>query len=114
MLKPRWGKKLGYVIWGAAGLVVIAVLVWLAAGRLDFDDPTVTLKTPVEVVGAKTGLTIEAGDQTSGLREVKVTFSQGDQSKVVVERTFPPGGAPGESVEVPVILGAQGPGFQRG
>ena len=96
MLKPRWGRKFGYVIWGAAGLVVVAVLVWLAAGRLDFDDPTVTLKTPVEVVGAKTGLTIEAGDLTSGLREVKVTFSQGDQSKVVAERTFPPGGARGE------------------
>ena len=94
--------------------MVIAVLVWLAAGRLDFDDPTVTLKTPVEVVGAKTGLTIEAGDQTSGLREVKVTFSQGDQSKVVAERTFPPGGAPGESVEVPVILEPKALGFKEG
>jgi murein DD-endopeptidase MepM/ murein hydrolase activator NlpD len=114
MLKPRWGKKIGYVFWGAAGLVVVAVLVWLAAGRLDFDDPTVTLKTPVEVVGAKTGLTIEAGDLTSGLREVKVTFSQGDQSKVVAERTFPPGGAPGEQVEIPVTLAPQALGFKEG
>jgi hypothetical protein len=81
MLKPRWGRKFGYVIWSAAGLAVLAVLVWLAAGRLDFDDPTVTLKTPVEVVGAKTALTIEAADPSSGLKEVKVTFSQGDQSK---------------------------------
>ena len=114
MLKPRWGRKFGYVIWGAAGLVVIAVLVWLAAGRLDFDDPTVTLKTPVEVVGAKTGLTIEAGDQSSGLKEVKVTFSQGDQSKVVLERTFPPGGDRGEPVEVPVILEPKALGFKEG
>ncbi len=88
LLKPRWSRRFGYVIWGAAGLVVIAVLVWLAAGRLDFDDPTVTLKTPVEVVGAKTGLTIEAGDQTSGLREVKVTFSQGDRRRWWSRRTF--------------------------
>ena len=95
LFKPRWGRKLGYVFWGVAGLVVVAVLVWLAAGRLDFDDPTVTLKTPVEVVAAKTGLTIEAGDLTSGLREVKVTFSQGDQSKVVAERTFSAGRGPG-------------------
>ncbi len=95
MLKPRWGQKFGYVIWGAAGLVVIAALVWLAAGRLDFDDPTVTLKTPVEVVGAKTGLTIAAGDQTSGLREVKVTFSQGDQSKVVARTHLSAGRRPG-------------------
>ena len=114
MLKPRWGGKLGYVIWGAAGLVVIAVLVWLAAGRLDFDDPTVTLKTPVTVVGAKTGLTVAAGDSTSGLRAVKVTFSQGDQSKVVVERAFPPGGAPGEQVEVPVVLEPKALGFKEG
>ena len=114
MLKPRWGRKFGYVIWGAAGLVVIAVLVWLVAGRLDFDDPTVTLKTPVEVVGAKTGLTIEAGDSSSGLKEVKVTFSQGAQTKVVLERTFPPGGGRGELVEVPVILEPKALGFQEG
>ena len=114
MLKPRWGRKFGYVFWGAAGLVVVAVLVWLAVGRLDFDDPTVTLKTPVEVVGAKTGLTIEAGDLSSGLKEVKVTFSQGDQSKVVLERTFPPGGGPGETVEVPVILEPKALGFKEG
>src|SRR5450759_780926 len=114
MLKPRWGRKLGNVFWGAAGLVVLAVLVWLSVGRLDFDDPTVTLKTPVEVVGAKTGLTIEAGDLTSGLREVKVTFSQGDQSKVVAERTFPPGGLPGEQVEIPVTIEPQALGFKEG
>jgi len=114
MLKPRWGRKLGYVFWGAAGLVVVAVLLWLAAGRLDFDDPTVTLKTPVEVVGAKTGLTIEAGDLSSGLKEVKVTFSQGDQSRVVLERTFPPGGGRGETVAIPVTLSPQALGFKEG
>jgi murein DD-endopeptidase MepM/ murein hydrolase activator NlpD len=114
LLKPRWGRKFGYVIWGAAGLVVIAALLWLAVGRLDFEDPTVTLKTPVEVVGAKTDLTVEAGDLSSGLKEVKVTFSQGDQSKVVLERTFPPGGDRGEPVEVPVILEPKALGFKEG
>jgi murein DD-endopeptidase MepM/ murein hydrolase activator NlpD len=114
MLKPRWGRKFGYVIWGAAGLAVLSVLVWLAAGRLDFDDPTVALKSPVTVVGAKTGLTIEAGDLSSGLKAVKVTFSQGDQSKVVAERTFPPGGDRGQTVEVPVILEPKALGFKEG
>jgi murein DD-endopeptidase MepM/ murein hydrolase activator NlpD len=114
LLKPRWGRKFSYFIWGAAGLVVIAALLWLAVGRLDFDDPTVTLKTPVEVVGAKTDLTVEAGDLSSGLKEVKVTFSQGDQSKVVLERTFPPGGDRGEPVEVPVILEPKALGFKEG
>src|SRR3989339_231204 len=114
LLKPRWGRKFGYVIWGAAGLVVLAVLVWMVLGRLDFDDPRVALKTPVEVVGAKTALTIEAGDLSSGLKEVKVTFSQGGQSKVVAERTFPPGGDRGEPVEVPVTLAPQALSFKEG
>ena len=113
-LKPRWGRKFGYVVWGAAGLGLVAVLVWLAVGRLDFDDPTVALKTPVEVVGAKTVLTVEAGDQSSGLKEVKVTFSQGGQSKVVAERTFPPGGGRGETVEIPVTLEPKALGFKEG
>lgn len=114
MLKQQWRRKSGYVLWGAAGLVLIALLVWLTVGRLDFDDPTVALKTPVEVVGAKTALTIEAGDLDSGLREVKVTFSQGDQSKVVAERTFPPGGGRGEQVEIPVVLEPKALGFKEG
>lgn len=114
MLKPRWGRKIGYLGWGAAGLALIVVLLWLAVGRLDFDDPTVALKTPVEVVGAKTALMVAAGDQTSGLKEVKVTLSQGDQSKVVLERTFPPGGGPGETVEIPVTLEPKALGFNEG
>jgi len=114
LVKPRWGRRLSYFSWGAAGLVLLAVLVWLAAGHLDFDDPTVALKTPVETVGAKTTLTVEAGDQTSGLKEVKVTFSQGDRTRVVLQRTFPPGGDPGVQVEIPVTLEPQALGFKDG
>ncbi|MGA9754257.1 MAG: M23 family metallopeptidase [Desulfobaccales bacterium] len=113
-LTPRWGRKVSYVFWGAAGIGLLAVLVWLAVGHLDFDDPTVALKTPVEVVGAKTALTVEAGDQDSGLREVKVSLSQGDQGKVVLERTFPPGGGRGEIVEIPVTLEPKALGFKEG
>jgi len=112
--KPRWGQRISYVFWGAAGLGLFAVLVWLAMGHLDFDDPTVALKTPVEVVGAKTTLIIEAGDQGSGLKAIKVTFSQGEQSKAVLERTFPPGGERGEPVEIPVTLEPKALGFQEG
>ena len=113
-LTSRWGRKGSYVFWGAAGIGLLAVLVWLAVGHLDFDDPTVALKTPVEVVGAKTALTVEAGDQDSGLREVKVSLSQGDQSKVLLERTFPPGGGRGENVQIPVILEPKALGFKEG
>jgi murein DD-endopeptidase MepM/ murein hydrolase activator NlpD len=48
------------------------------------------------------------------LKEVKVTLSQGDQSKVVLARAFPPGGGPGEHVEIPVILEPQALGFKEG
>lgn len=112
--KRRWGRQGGYILGAAVGLALFAVLVWLGLGRLDFDNPTVALKTPVEVVGAKTLLTVEAGDQGSGLKEVKVTFSQGDKSRVVLERTFPPGGDPGTQVELPVTLEPKALGFKEG
>ncbi len=112
--KQRWGRKFGYVAWGAIGLGLVGLLVWLAVGQLDFDDPTVALKTPVEVVGAKTILTVTAADPDSGLKAVKVTFSQGGQSKVVLDRTFPPGGGKGETVDLPVTLEPKALGFQEG
>ncbi|MFZ5448779.1 MAG: M23 family metallopeptidase [Thermodesulfobacteriota bacterium] len=112
--KQRWGQRIGYVMWSAVGLGLIALLVWLVVGRLDFDDPTVALKTPLEVVGAKTGLIVTAADQDSGLKEVKVTFTQGGQSRLVLDRTFPPGGGKGETVDLPVTLEPKALGFQEG
>jgi murein DD-endopeptidase MepM/ murein hydrolase activator NlpD len=112
--KQRWGRRLGYVTWAAIGLGLIALLVWLAVGYLDFDDPTITLKTPVEMIGVKTVLTMTAVDQSSGLKKVKVTFSQGGQGKVVLDRTFPPGGRKGEIVELPVTLEPKALGFKEG
>jgi len=112
--KQRWGRKVSYVTWSAMGLGLIALLVWLVVGRLDFDDPTVALKTPVEVIGAKAVLNVTAADQGSGLKEIKVSFSQGGQSKVVLDRTFPPGGGKGETVDLPVTLEPKALGFQEG
>jgi murein DD-endopeptidase MepM/ murein hydrolase activator NlpD len=112
--KQRWGRKLGYLFWGGAGLALIVVLLWMAAGHLDFEDPMVWLRAPVETVGIKTNLTVAAGDQTSGLRAVKVIFSQGGRSKVVLDRTFPPGGGPGATVDLPVTLEPKALGFKEG
>jgi murein DD-endopeptidase MepM/ murein hydrolase activator NlpD len=110
----RWKKQVGYIFWGAVGLGLIAVLVWLAVGRLDLDDPTLGLKTPVEVVGAKTDLMVMAQDRSSGLKEIKVTFSQGGLSRVVLARPFPPGGGRGEPVEIPVTLEPKALGLSEG
>jgi murein DD-endopeptidase MepM/ murein hydrolase activator NlpD len=112
--KQRWRRKVGPVIWSALGLGLIVLLVWMAVGHLDLDDPTVALKPLVDVVGAKTVLTVSAADQDSGLKEVKVTFSQGNQSMVVLDRTFPPGGGKGETVNLPVTLEPKALGFKEG
>ena len=111
---PHFGKKASLVLWGVLGLVALAALCWLVLGNMDFDDPVVSLKTPVTVVGAKTALTLEAGDETTGLREVKVTFSQGGREKVVLEKKFPPEGGPGAKVELPFTLEPKALGFKEG
>jgi murein DD-endopeptidase MepM/ murein hydrolase activator NlpD len=112
--KKIWGRKVSSLFWSLLGLCLLAALLWLGLGRMDLDDPWVNLKTPVEVVGAKTPLALEAGDQTSGLREVRVTLKQGEQEKLVISKTFPPGGEPGTAVEVPFTLEPQTLGFQEG
>jgi murein DD-endopeptidase MepM/ murein hydrolase activator NlpD len=113
-LRKRGGKKVRVIIWGILGLALVGFLTWLAQGRLDKDDPWVHLKPQVEVVGAKTAFTVEAGDQTSGLREVRLTFTQGGQEKLILARTFPPGGEKGTAVSIPFTLEPQALGFKEG
>jgi murein DD-endopeptidase MepM/ murein hydrolase activator NlpD len=111
---PDWQGKAGYLLWGILGLGLAAALAFFVMNRLDTEDPWVRLKTPVEVVGAKTPLTVETGDEDSGLKEVRITFTQGKQEKVILERKFPPGGAPGEKVDLPFTLEPKALGFQEG
>lgn len=111
---PRFGKKASFALWSLLGVLLLAGLGWLLLGQMDYDDPVVRLTTPAEVVGAKTPLTLEAGDGGSGLKEVKVTLSQDGQEKLVLEKKFPPGGDPGEKVEIPFILEPKALGFKEG
>ncbi|MDD2903908.1 MAG: hypothetical protein PHU44_15890, partial [Syntrophales bacterium] len=66
------------------------------------------------MLGAKTAFTLEAGDPDSGLKEVRVAMTQGDREKVVLNRRFPPGGAPGEKVKLTFTLEPQALGFKEG
>ena len=111
---PRFGKKASLSLWSLIGLGLLVALGWLFFGQMDFDDPVVRLKTPVEVVGAKTALILEAGDEGRGLKEVKITFSQDGREKVVLEKKFPPGGDPGDRVEIPFTLEPKALGFKEG
>ena len=111
---PRFGKKAGFALRAGLGVVVLAALGWLLFGGQDSGAPVIRLQTPVEVVGAKTPITLEAVDEGSGLSEVKVTFTQDGQEKVVLEKKFPPGGAPGEKVVLPFVLEPKALGFKEG
>ncbi len=111
---PRLGKKLRLPLLGILGLLLLGILGWLLYLHLGSRAPWVRLKTPVEVVGPKTALALEAGDKGSGLREVRVSLTQGGQEQVVLERRFPPGGGPGEKVEIPFTLEPQALGFKDG
>jgi hypothetical protein len=113
-LKRHGGRKLGYTLLSTIGLALVIVLVLLSMGHLDFHNPTLTLNPPVDVIGAKTNLTVSAMDPDSGLKEVKVTLSQGPLHKVVLDRTFPPGGTKGQTVNLPVTIQPQPLGFKEG
>jgi murein DD-endopeptidase MepM/ murein hydrolase activator NlpD len=111
--KTRLDKKAGQLLW-IAPLALAVLLVWWGAKNMDWQDPWVTLPEQVSVLGAKTEFTVTAGDAKSGLREVLVTVSQDGQDKVVSSRTLPPGGEPGEEVEVPVTVEARALGLKEG
>jgi murein DD-endopeptidase MepM/ murein hydrolase activator NlpD len=114
MGKPGWLRRAGFLIWLVAGVGLVAVVLWFGLGHLDRDDPWVSLKPPAEVVGAKTTLTLQAGDQTSGLKAVRATIVQDGQEKVVLDRKFPPGGDAGTAVDLPLILEPKALGFHDG
>jgi len=109
MLKPKrfnWGRKGGFLLAGLA-LGGLAFLIWGVFGSLDVDDPWLQLSEQVTVLGPKASFTLKAGDRGSGLKEIRVTITQGGQEKEVLRRTCPPGGEAGAAVEVPVALEAK-------
>jgi murein DD-endopeptidase MepM/ murein hydrolase activator NlpD len=112
--KLRWGRQAGYLVWSILGLAAVLAGGWLVFSRLDFEDPWIALKTPVQVLGAKTTVDLEAGDKSSGLKEVRVTLTQDGQEKVVLERALPPGGLPGETVELKAVIEPKALGFNEG
>jgi murein DD-endopeptidase MepM/ murein hydrolase activator NlpD len=116
MLKDKrinWGRKSWFLIAGLA-LGGLALLVWMVLGSLDYEDPWVTPSEKVAVLVPKSGFTLKAGDRDSGLKEIKVTVTQGGQEKVVLSRTFPPGGEKGATAEIPVALDPKALGLKEG
>ncbi len=111
--KNRSDKKISRLLW-LLPLAIAVPLVWWGVHSLDRDDPWITLPEEFAVLGPKTDVTVKAGDAKSGLREVLITARQDGQDKLVVSRTFPPGGDPGQEVEVQLTLVAKELGLKEG
>ncbi len=117
-MRTSWRKwslsnKAGYVLW-LIPLAGLGLLLWWGLMSLDWEDPVIRGPEGLTVLGPRTTFTLTAADASSGLREVRVTLTQGGQEKVVLTRTFPPGGEPGQETEIPVQVAPPGLGLTEG
>jgi len=107
---------------GALAAVGLAVIVgWLILANLDWYDPWITLKPDLANLESQGAFRLEAGDQDSGLRHVKVTVIQKEMKIEVLSKNLePPGGIWGtqgdaiKKVDFPLALDAQALGLQEG
>jgi len=107
-----------------AGVAVAAVVGWLILANLDWYDPWITLKPDMTALGSHAAFWLEAGDQDSGLRHVKVTVIQKEMKIEVLSKNLEPPGVIGgiwggtgdavKKVDFPVELDAQALGLQQG
>jgi hypothetical protein len=104
-----------------AGVAVAAVVGWLILANLDWYDPWITLKPDLTALDSHAAFWLEAGDQDSGLRNVKVTVIQKEMKIEVLSKNLePPGGSWGtqgdavKKVDFPLALDAQALGLQQG
>ena len=99
---------------------LVAAILWFIFGSLDWYDPWITLNPETTVLGPRTEFVMEAGDNDSGLRDIKVTVTQAGQEKEVMARTFPsPGffGSKGSRFtkeEIPLVVDARALGLEEG
>ena len=104
-----------------AGVAVAAVVGWLILANLDWYDPWITLKPDLAALESHGAFRLAAGDQDSGLRNVKVTVIQKEMTIEVLSKNLePPGGIWGtqgdavKKVDFPLALDAQALGLQEG
>jgi murein DD-endopeptidase MepM/ murein hydrolase activator NlpD len=113
-MRKRWGGGASLLFFGLLAVGLVGALFWFGLGRLDFDEPTLKLQPEAAVLGPKTAFTLKAADQTSGLKEIRVSIAQDGQEKVVLSRAFPPGGDKGTELELPFTLEPKALGLKEG
>ena len=114
MRKVFWGGTGSLIFFAIIALGLVGVFLWFGWGRVDQAQPWVKLQPAWSVVGGKTAFTLEAGDRDSGLKSARVTITQGNLEKVLVNRQFPPGGIAGEKVALPFTLEPKALGLKEG
>jgi hypothetical protein len=104
-----------------AGVAMAAIVGWLILANLDWYDPWITLKPDMTDLGSPAAFWLAAGDQDSGLRNVKVTVIQKEMKiEVLAKNLEPPGGifsTQGDAikkVDFPLELDAKALGLQQG
>jgi murein DD-endopeptidase MepM/ murein hydrolase activator NlpD len=107
------GRKGGFFL---VGLVLggLALVVWMILGSLDADDPWLAPSEKIASIGPRASFTLEAKDQGSGLKELRVAVTQAGQEREVLRRSFPPEGEAGSTVKIPVTLDPKALGLQEG
>ncbi|MBM4301581.1 MAG: hypothetical protein FJ121_08630 [Deltaproteobacteria bacterium] len=105
--------------WAAVALA--GIVGWLILANLDWHDPWITLKPNLTALESHPAFWLEAGDQDSGLRRVKVTVIQKEvEIEVLSKNLETPGGFWGtqgdaiKKVDFPLELDAQTLGLQEG
>ena len=104
-----------------AGVALAAIVGWLILANLDWYDPWITLKPDLTALESHAAFWLEAGDQDSGVRHVKVTVIQKEMKIEVLSKNFePPGGIWGtqgdavKKVDFPLEVDAQALGLHEG
>jgi len=104
-----------------AAVAVAAVVGWLILANLDWYDPWITLKPDLAALESHGAFWLAAGDQDSGLRNMKVTVIQKEMKVEVLSKNFePPGGiwagtsGAVKKVDFPLEVDAQALGLQEG
>lgn len=100
----------------------LAVLVgWLVLANMDRHDPWLSLKHDVAALKPHPAFWLEAGDEHSGLRHLKVTVIQRELKIEMLAKDFEPRGGLWHSrddvvnnVKIPLVINAQELGLQEG
>jgi hypothetical protein len=107
--------------WGIVRGALVVFILWLMLGNMDWFGPLINLSPELFTLGQRTEFILEASDQDSGIRDIRVSVIQSGQEKTVLTRAFPsPGylfGSKGSRInkmEIPFVLDVRGLGLHEG